>query len=107
MLGAGQIFSQDPTEEFSLTPHFELRSVLVSFLFGSIITFVTVIFASRRISKLNIVRAIRDIPEPRLARAGKATLIWGIIITLIGVLVLFLGLSSAHLTLFGPHFPYG
>ena len=101
VLGSGEIFNEDPTEEFKLTPHVELRSVLVSFFFGSIITFVTVIFASWRISRLNIVRAIRDIPEPRMARAGKATLVWGVIITLLGVVVLFLGLSSAHLTAFG------
>ena len=101
VLGSGEIFNEDPTEEFSLTPHVELRSVLVSFFFGSIITFVTVIFASWRISRLNIVRAIRDIPEPRLARAGKATLVWGVIITILGAIILFAGLSSSHLTAFG------
>ena len=101
VMGSGEIFNDDPTEEFTLSPHVEFRSVLVSFLFGSIITFGTVIFASWRISKLNIVRAIRDIPEPRMARAGRATLIWGIIITVLGVIILFSGLSSSHLTAFG------
>ena len=89
------------SEDFSLTAHVTPRSVLVSFLFGSILTFVTVIFASRRISRLNIVRAIRDIPEPQLARAGKKTLVWGIIVTLLGVFVLFLGFQAAQLTTFG------
>ena len=94
-------FADDPTEEFNLTAHVEPTSVLVSFLIGSIITFVTVIFASRRISRLNIVRAIRDIPEPQLARAGKRTLVWGIIITVFGLFVLLLGYQSAQLTAFG------
>ena len=89
------------SEDFSLTAHVTPRSVLVSFLFGTILTFVTVIFASRRISRLNIVRAIRDIPEPQLARAGKKTLVWGIIIAVFGVIVLFLGFQSAQLTAFG------
>ena len=89
------------SEDFSLTAHVTPRSVLVSFLFGIILTFVTVIFASRGISRLNIVRAIRDIPEPYLARAGRKTLVWGIIITVVGVLVLFLGFQSAQLTTFG------
>ena len=74
---------------------------MVSFFIGSIITFATVIFASRRISRLNIVRAIRDIPEPQLARAGRKTLIWGIIITVVGLFVLFLGYQSAQATPFG------
>ena len=88
------------SDDFSLTAHVTPRSVLVSFLFGTIITFVTVIFASRRISRLNIVRAIRDIPEPQLARAGKKTLVWGIIIAVLGGFVLFLGFQSAQLTAF-------
>ncbi len=101
VLGIGEIFNQESTEDFGITAHVELRSLLLSFFFGSVITFITVIIASWRISKLNIVRAIRDIPEPRVARAGKATLFWGVLITLVGVIVLFTGLSSAHLTAFG------
>ena len=89
------------SDDFSLTAHVTPRSVLVSFLFGSIITFVTVIFASRRISRLNIVRAIRDIPEPQLARSGKMTLFWGIIAAVFGVFVLFLGYQTAQSTTFG------
>ena len=97
----GDTFAEDPTEEFSITAHVELQSVLVSFFLGSIITFATVIFASRRISQLNIVRAIRDIPEPQLARAGRGTLIWGILITVVGLLVLLSGYQSAQATAFG------
>ena len=95
------IFSADPTEEFTLTPHVELQSVLMSFLIGSLVTFVTVIFASVRVSRLNIVRAIRDIPEPQLARAGRMTLIWGVLITALGAVVLWAGLQGAQLTAFG------
>ena len=101
VLVTGDSFNEDPTEEFSVTAHVEALSVLVSFLVGSVITFVTVVFAARRISRLNIVRAIRDIPEPQLARAGRKALIWGIIITVAGALVLFVGYQSAQLTAFG------
>lgn len=94
-------FEQDPTEEFTLSAHVELTSILVSFFIGSVVTFVTVAFASWRISRLNIVRAIRDIPEPQLARAGKRTLVWGIIIVVAGVLILLVGLNGAQLTPFG------
>ncbi|MEE9199026.1 MAG: FtsX-like permease family protein [Dehalococcoidia bacterium] len=100
VLVVADIFEQGSPNDFTLTPHVELRSVLVSFFLGSIITFATVVFASRRISRLNIVRAIRDIPEPQLARAGKKTLVWGMIIAAVGVIVLILGLRSAQLTLF-------
>ena len=95
------LFTQDPTIDFALTPHVELRSVLVSFFFGTVVTFATVVFAARRISRLNIVRAIRDIPEPEQARAGRAALVWGIIVTAAGALILVIGFNATQLTAFG------
>ena len=95
------IFESDSnSENFVLTAHVAITSVVVSFLIGSVITLVTVLFAARRTSQLNIVRAIRGIPDPLLARAGRRSLIWGTIITVVGVLVLFAGLQSANLTAF-------
>lgn len=41
------------------------QSLLVAYVIGFLLTLVTVIFACTRASRLNIVRAIRDIPEPR------------------------------------------
>ena len=101
VFATADLFNQDPGADFTLSPHVELQSVLVSFFTGMILTFATVVFASRRISRLNIVRAIRNIPEPQLTRAGRRTLIFGILIALIGVLLLLTGFQSAHLTLFG------
>ena len=102
VVAVGEIFSSGTgTSEFDFSPHVELTSVLVSFFFGSVVTFITVAFASWRISKLNIVRAIRDIPEPRVSRAGRGTLIWGIILTVLGVLVLLIAWNADHLTGFG------
>ena len=101
VLAVGEIFSSGVENDFSFSAHVEPTSVLVSFFLGSVITFVTVAFSSWRISKLNIVRAIRDIPEPRTARAGRGTLIWGLIITLAGILVLLGSWSADHLTGFG------
>lgn len=102
VVAVGGIFSTGAgTTNFDFTPHVEPTSVLVSFFFGSVITFVTVAFASWRISKLNIVRAIRDIPEPSGARAGRGTLIWGVIVTIVGLLVLWSSWNVDHLTGFG------
>ena len=97
---ANSIFS-GTDDDFSLSPHVEATSVIVSFLVGGVITLITVWFASRRVSRLNIVRAIRDIPEPRLVRASRRTLIFGIVIAIVGILVLFAGLRASQLTAFG------
>lgn len=48
---------------FSLTPHIELRSVVVAYCLGMLITFLTVAISAGRVSRLNIVSAIRDIPD--------------------------------------------
>ena len=47
---------------------FTAESLVMSFVGGMFITLGTIIFASKKASKLNIIRAIRNIPEPRYAR---------------------------------------
>ena len=46
-----------------LQSHIELRSVVVAFCIGSIVTFLTVSFSAWRVSRLNVVAAIRDLPD--------------------------------------------
>ena len=48
---------------FSLTAHVELRSIIVAYCLGMLITFLTVAISAGRVSRLNIVAAIRDIPD--------------------------------------------
>ncbi|HXW66744.1 MAG TPA: FtsX-like permease family protein [Thermoplasmata archaeon] len=43
---------------------FTTGSLLEAYVIGFVLTLVTVVIASRRASRLNIVRAIRDLPEP-------------------------------------------
>ncbi|HEX8220711.1 MAG TPA: FtsX-like permease family protein [Chloroflexia bacterium] len=49
---------------FSLTPHVEARSLVVAYCIGMLFTFVTVAISAARVSRLNVVSAIRNIPEP-------------------------------------------
>jgi putative ABC transport system permease protein len=48
---------------FTIQGHVEPRSLIVAFCLGALVTFVTVAFSSWRISRLNVVAAIRDLPE--------------------------------------------
>ena len=70
-------------EDFQLSIHFEPRTVIVSYCVGMIITFATVAVSSYRVSRLNIVTAVRGLPEAivlrgeepfsqRLLRVGRA-----------------------------------
>jgi len=89
MTGATAIIS-DGGLQFTLS--WEWASLGVAAGAGFLITMLTVAAASWRVSKLNIVRAIRDIPEPSSVRTrrryialGAAGVVFGVISTIIGM----------------------
>lgn len=65
---ANQIFASgaggDAADGFEITRHFEVRSVLVAYCLGMVITFATVGISAYRVSRLNIVAAVRGLPPP-------------------------------------------
>ncbi len=87
---------------FSLTwSHFFLAIAL-----GISITCITVLFTSLRISSMNIISALRDIPPARGRKRSRSGLITGGIIVLLGMLLTLAGLGlsgfRAPLYLLGP-----
>lgn len=75
----GRIFagSGDASFGFDIKP----RSLIVAYCLGMIITFLTVIFSSWRVSRLNIVAAIRDLPDVKVRRArSRSTVVWGLVL---------------------------
>tara|TARA_A100001037_G_scaffold306824_1_gene356255 strand:+ start:20917 stop:23949 length:3033 start_codon:yes stop_codon:yes gene_type:complete len=93
IVAASNIFSGS-SDDFNLSGNVSSISVLTSFLLGAVITFATVFFASWKISKLNIVRAIRDIPDPQGTGRTKSNLIWSLILTIGGILLVISSFSS-------------
>jgi putative ABC transport system permease protein len=60
-----RIFSGfDETTGFRLTPQFGMRTIVISYCLGMTITFATVAVSAYRVSRLNIVAAIRGLPTP-------------------------------------------
>ena len=49
---------------FRLTPQFALRTMVVSYCLGMVITLATVAVSAHRVSRLNIVTAVRGLPNP-------------------------------------------
>ena len=80
--------------DLDLTYAFNWRSVVIAYSLGMVLTFAVVLFSSWRVSRLNIVRAIRDIPEPRITRKTIRGLIVAILVSLLGLLLTRSGLSS-------------
>jgi putative ABC transport system permease protein len=64
LLGAG----------LDLTPRVSLRSIVIGYTLGMVITFITVSISAVRISKINIIAAIRDLDLPVSPRLPQWTL---------------------------------
>jgi putative ABC transport system permease protein len=64
LLGAG----------LELTPRISLRSIVIGYTLGMVITFITVSISALRISKINIIAAIRDLNLPVPPRLPQWTL---------------------------------
>ena len=77
----------DDSLGFSFSRHVEPRSVVVAAGMGIVITFITVAISSFRVSVLNIVAAIRDIPEGQVG-GRRPVSIAGIFTTPIGLVLL-------------------
>jgi putative ABC transport system permease protein len=56
------------SSSLDISSHVTARSLIISYSLGVVLTFLTVTFSSWRISLVNIVRAIRDIPDPPARR---------------------------------------
>lgn len=62
VLVADRIFGAED-EGFSLSYHIEATSAVVAYCLAMVITFATVGFSSYRVSRMNIIEAVRDLPE--------------------------------------------
>ncbi len=87
--------------DFELIFTFRWRSVIVAYTLGMALTFGVVLISSWRVSRLNIVRAIRDIPEPTVRRKSLKSLIFSIVLLLIGVLLALQGYQAEQGSPFG------
>ncbi len=65
--------------------HFNPQGFVIAYALGVVITFVTVAFSSWRAANLNIVRAIRDLPEPQPLR-GRTRSIRGLLMAAVAVI---------------------
>ncbi|HWC31433.1 MAG TPA: FtsX-like permease family protein, partial [Dehalococcoidia bacterium] len=69
-------------------------SLITAYAMGVVLTFIVVTVSAWRVSLLNIVTAIRNLPEPAGQGGGRASLIWGAVAILMGALLVWAGLSA-------------
>lgn len=78
----------------SIEPYVSPRSLVVAYCLGVIITFLTVVGSSWKISRINITAAVRDIPDIVSAKRKKSGLVWGALLLVVGGLATMSGLSA-------------
>jgi len=71
-------------DAFPIKGNVSPRSLISAYALGVVITFITVVGASWKVSRLNIVAAVRDIPDVTPHHRRKRTLAWAILLTLAG-----------------------
>ncbi len=81
-----------------ITFHVNPTGFIISYCLGLVITFITVTVSSWRAANLNIVRAIRDIPEPEPFKARDRS-VKTLLLGSLGVLWLLLRITLAAVTL--------
>jgi len=74
-----------PHGQVPVTFHFDPSSVLSAFVAGTALTWATILVASWRVSRLNIVRAIRDLPEPGTRERSRDALAAGLLAAVAGL----------------------
>jgi putative ABC transport system permease protein len=77
----------------------EPRSLITAYAMGVVLTFIVVTISAWRVSVLNIVTAIRNLPDPE-KRTGRASLIWGLVFLAVGLLLAYAGYDAREATPF-------
>src|SRR2546428_5362647 len=83
-----------PHGDVVVTFHFDISSVITAFVAGTTLTWITILLASWRVSRLNIVRAIRDLPEPGTPERSRDILIAGLVVTVGGLALTVWGFAT-------------
>ncbi|QIN83889.1 FtsX-like permease family protein [Rubrobacter tropicus] len=93
----GEAFAGSGFEiQFATSP----QNVVIAFCLGMVLTFAVVLVSSWRVSRLNVVRAIRDIPEPdRKGRSVKGVLL-ALFTPVAGALLILQGLQAEQMGLY-------
>jgi putative ABC transport system permease protein len=101
-----RIFNQAGGGRATLSLQFAVtrRSLQAGFMFGFVVALLTVVFTSLYVARLNVIRAIRDLPEPPNDGRRRSVLIVGSLFTVAGLALSVVGISggTAVLALIGP-----
>lgn len=94
VLGMGGLFASVPG--FHLAFAVKLASLVVAYSLGVLLTLGVVAFSARRVSRMNIVSAIRDLPDQLVSMSTRRQRIGGILIIALGYAIARSGVSAKN-----------
>ncbi len=89
-----QAFGAFVGDAFKIEAYVAPRSLVIAYCLGVVITFLAVAISSWRVSRLNVVAAVRDIPDVYVAKRNRRQLIWSIVMIVAGTVLLYTGIQS-------------
>ena len=87
ILVLAKILSAAIGDSFPITGSVSLRSIIVGYCLGVIMTFLAIVVASIRASQLNVVAAIRDLPDRADPKRKRRTLVTASLMVIVGALM--------------------
>jgi putative ABC transport system permease protein len=87
-------------EDFRIVFASSPRNVILAFCMGMVLTFAVVLISSWRVSRINVVRAIRDIPEPDKKGLSVPGVIVAIVVPITGAVAFWQGLETRTTALY-------
>ena len=88
-------------EFFPISAQVSARSLTAAFALGVVITFLSVVAASIKISRMNVVAAIRDIPDVTNPKRRIRTLVYALLLLIMGGGLTLIGMNVDQLAPFG------
>ncbi len=85
---------------FKLEHDLRLSSMIIAYTLGVLITLAVVTVSAWQVSVLNIVRAIRSLPEPVVRGGGRGSLVIGGIAYAFGALLIYAGIAATQAATF-------
>src|SRR5215207_2587202 len=96
----GEAFAQIDEFDFHIAFATSPENVVIAFALGMVLTFLIVLISSWRVSRLNVIRAIRDIPEPDTKRRTVKGVLLAFVTPLAGALLVWQGLQAEQMGLY-------
>lgn len=87
----------DITIGYSVRP----ASIVLAYTIGVLLTLAVVVFSARRVSRMNIVTAIRDLPEPPKDKRGRRRWLRGAVGLALGLLIAVQGVGAKDAIVLG------